>query len=213
MKRPSRSLLVLSLIVVAMVTSRCDCARAETSSGRCEGFVGALQIAADIDSVNSHYAIDHDQGLNLYFMRFGDGAVQIDGRVDRGYALSGGVELKLPGEVAGGGGDGGMGSADGGTGGGRPAIGSPEVKAWNFHTLDNTRPKITSGTLERSLDLVDRRLMGVMRLFFEDGTSLLCEFALRYEPSSDVGEDPEGSSGSGGSGGCGGGGGGDSDFD
>ena len=208
MKKSSRSFLVLSLIVVALVTSRCDCAQAETSSGRCEGFVGALRIDAEIDSVNSFYAINHTDHLDLYTMRFGEGEVQIDGRVTRGNVLSGGVVLNLPSEVTGGGGGGGPGATDGGPGGGSAGAGSPEIKAWNFSTTESSRPKISSGTLERSLDLVDRRLMGVMKLIFEDGTSLLCDFALRYEESSDVGEDPEASGGCGG-----GGGGGDSDFD
>ncbi|MBN1205751.1 MAG: hypothetical protein JXB05_12615 [Myxococcaceae bacterium] len=75
-----------------------------------------MEISKDVDSINSFYAVDYNEGLDLYSLRFGDGEVQLDGRVTRAYVLSGGVELSLPSEVTGGGGDGGMGSADAGPG-------------------------------------------------------------------------------------------------
>ena len=57
---------------------------------------------------------------------------------------------------------------------------------------------------------MELRLSTTLKLIFEDGTSLVCEFQLRHDDESDVGKDP-----SSGGGGClpDSSGGGDSDFD
>jgi hypothetical protein len=218
MKKTSRSYLILSLMAVVMMTSRCDCGRGSTSSGRCEGAIGSLLISDEIDAT-SHYAIDHDRGLNLIDASFGSGKLRFSAEVTRATVLTGGEVLNLPAEVASGGGtggtDGGTGGADGGTGGTdggtgviRPA--SPEIKSWTL-VAPVSRPKLREGTLDRVLTFVDLRLSTTLRLIFEDGTSVLCEFHLRHDEDRDVGADPSESGG-----GClggGGGGGGDSDFD
>ncbi|HVG60724.1 MAG TPA: hypothetical protein VNA24_19360 [Hyalangium sp.] len=210
MKKPSRSYLILSLMAVAMMTSRCDCGRGSTSSGRCEGAIGSLLISDEIDAT-SHYAIDHDRGLNLIDASFGSGKLRFSAEVTRATVLTGGEVLNLPVEVASGGGtggaDGGTGGTDGGTGVVRPA--SPEIKSWTL-VAPASRPKLRDGTLDRVLTFVDLRLSTTLRLIFEDGTSVLCEFHLRHDEEQDIGKDPSESGG----GGCGGGGGGgDSDFD
>lgn len=219
MKKSSRSYLILSLMAVVMMTSRCDCGRDSTSSGRCEGAIGSLLISDEIDAT-SFYAIDHDRGLNLLDVSFGSGKLQFTAEVTRATVLTGGEVLNLPVEVASGGGtggaDGGTGGADGGTGGTdggtggviRPA--SPQVKSWTL-VAPASRPKLRDGTLDRVLTFVDLRLSTNLKLIFEDGTSVLCEFQLRRDEERDVGTDPTGESG-----GCGcpsGSGGGDSDFD
>jgi hypothetical protein len=203
MKKSSRSYLILSLMAVVMMTSRCDCARNSTSSGRCEGAIGSLLVSDEIDPT-SLYFIDNDRGLNLLEVSFGGRKVQFSAEVTRATVLTGGELLNLPGEVASGGGTG----TDGGTGGISPA--SPEIKRWTL-LEPVSRPKLREGTLDRVLTFVDLRLSTTLRLIFEDGTSLLCEFQLRHDKDQDIGTDSSEESG----GGClsGGGGGGDSDFD
>jgi hypothetical protein len=232
MKKSSRSYLILSLMAVVMMTSRCDCGRGGTSSGRCEGAIGSLLISDEIDAT-SFYSMDHDRGLNLIEASFGGGKLRFSAEVTRATVLTGGEVLNLPVEVASGGGtggadggtggtDGGTGGADGGTGGTdggtggtdggtggviRPA--SPEIKSWTL-VAPVSRPKLRDGTLDRVLTFVDLRLSTTLRLLFEDGTSVLCEFHLRRDEDRDIGTDPTESEG----GGClSGGGGGDSDFD
>jgi hypothetical protein len=232
MKKSSRSYLILSLMAVVMMTSRCDCGRGSTSSGRCEGAIGSLLISDEIGAT-SHYAMDHDRGLNLIDASFGSGKLRFSAEVTRATVLTGGEVLNLPVEVASGGGtgeadggtggtdggtggtDGGTGGTDGGTGGTdggtgviRPA--SPEIKSWTL-VAPVSRPKLREGTLDRVLTFVDLRLSTTLKLIFEDGTSVLCEFHLRHDEEQDIGKDPTESEG----GGClgGGGGGGDSDFD
>jgi hypothetical protein len=220
MKKSSRSYLILSLMAVVMMTSRCDCGRGGSSSGRCEGAIGSLLISDEIDAT-SFYAMDHDRGLNLIEASFGKGKLQFSAAVSRATVLTGGEVLNLPVEVASGGGtggtDGGTGGADGGTGGAdggtdgviRPP--SPEIKSWTL-VAPASRPKLRDGTLDRVLTFVDLRLSTTLKLIFEDGTSVLCEFHLRRDEERDVGEDPTETGG----GACGcpsGGGGGDSDFD
>jgi hypothetical protein len=223
MKKSSRSYLILSLMALVMMTSRCDCARAETSSGRCEGFIGSLAVSDEIDQ-ESFYAIDYNRDVNLFDVSFGGRKVAFNAVVNRAFVLSGGVVLNLPSEVApggspggtDGGADGGTGGADGGTdggtGGGTGAIppASPEIKSWTLVT-QSSRPKLRTGTLDRSLTLVERRIAATLRMFFEDGSSLVCEFQVRHDDENDVGTDPSEESG----GGClpEGGSGGDSDFD
>lgn len=219
MKKSSRSYLILSLMAVVMMTSRCDCTRSSTSSGRCEGAIGSLLISDEIDAT-SFYAIDHDRGLNMIEASFGSGKLQFSAQVTRATVLTGGEVLNLPVEVASGGGtggtDGGTGGADGGTGGADGGTGgvirppSPEIKSWTL-VAPVSRPKLRDGTLDRVLTFVDLRLSTTLKLLFEDGTSVLCEFHLRRDKERDIGTDPTESEG----GGClsGGGGGGDSDFD
>ena len=218
MKKSSRSYLILSLMALVMMTSRCDCGRAETSSGRCEGFIGSLAVSDEIDQ-ESFYAIDYDRGVNLFDVSFGGRKVAINAVVDRAFVLSAGVVLNLPSEVAPGGSpggtDGGTGGADGGTGDGGTGGGtgvippaSPEIKQWTL-VAQSSRPKLRTGTLDRSLHLVERRIAATLRMIFEDGTSLVCEFQVRHDEENDVGSDPSGDSG----GGCLPEGGGDSDFD
>ncbi|HYI01965.1 hypothetical protein [Hyalangium sp.] len=210
MKKSSRSFLLLSLMALVMMTSRCDCGSG-TSSGRCEGAIGGLLISDEI-TAESAYSIDHDQGRNIIRASFGGQKVQIEATVSRATVLTGGDVLNLPSELPLGGGtggaDGGMGGTDGGTVVIKPA--SPEIKSWELRTQE-PRPRLREGTLERVLTFVDLRLSTTLRLIFEDGTSLICEFQLRHDEEQDVGRDPSDSEG----GGClsGGGGGGDSDFD
>jgi hypothetical protein len=240
MKRSSRSYLILSLMAVVMMTSRCDCTRSSTSSGRCEGAIGSLLISDEIDAM-SFYSIDHDRGLNLIDASFGSGKLRFSAEVSRATVLTGGEVLNLPVEVASGGGtsvtdggtgvtdggtgvtDGGTGMTDGGTGGTDGGTGvtdggvgvirppSPEIKSWTL-VAPVSRPKLRDGTLDRVLTFVDLRLSTTLKLIFEDGTSVLCEFHLRRDKEQDIGTDPTESEGGGG--GClSGGGGGDSDFD
>jgi hypothetical protein len=211
MKKSSRSFLLLSLMALVMMTSRCDCGRGGTSSGRCEGAIGGLLISDEI-TPESAYSIDHDLGRNNIGASFGGQKVEILAAVSRATVLTGGDVLNLPSELLPGGGtggaDGGTGGTDGGTGVSKPA--SPEIKLFELRTQE-PRPKLREGTLERVLTFVDLRLSTTLRLIFEDGTVLVCEFQLRHEEEQDLGQDPSESEG----GGClsGGGGGGDSDFD
>lgn len=214
MKKSSRSYLILSVMAVAMMTSRCDCSRASTSSGRCEGFIGGLAISDEIDP-ESFYAIDYLNDTDRIDISFGQRKVVMNALVVRSSVLSGGVQLNLPSEVAPGGSgggtdggtDGGTGGADGGGTGFIPAP-SPEIRQWSLSTL-GTRPKLRQGTMERVITFVENRLSMTLRLFFEDGTSLLCEVQVRHDEDNDVGSDPSGG------GGClpESSGGGDSDFD
>jgi hypothetical protein len=230
MKKSSRSYLILSLMALVMMTSRCDCSRASTSSGRCEGFIGGLAVSDEIDP-ESFYAIDYDNNLDLIDVSFGQRKVVMNAVVTRATVLSGGVELNLPSEVAPGGSpggmdggtggtDGGTGGADGGTGGTDGGTGgadggtgfipapSPEIKQWTLVT-QAPRPNLRRGTLERVVTFVELRLSTTLKLFFEDGTSLVCEFQVRHDEENDRGTDSSGS------GGClpESSGGGDSDFD
>ena len=192
--------------------------RASTSSGRCEGFIGGLAVSDDIDP-ESFYAIDNTAGLNIIQASFGQRKVRVFATVSRATVLSGGTALNLPSEVptggGTGGGDGGTGGADGGTGGadggtgGAAGLASPEIKAWTWRALW-APPEAGEGTLERVLTFVELRLSTTLRLIFEDGTSLVCEFQLRHDDERTSVMTPPRSSG----GGClPGGGGGDSDFD
>lgn len=213
MKKSSRSYLILSLMALVMMTSRCDCSRASSSSGRCEGFIGNLAVSDEIDQ-ESFYAINYLNNEDILSVSFGQRKVVMSAVVARSSVLSGGVELNLPSEVAPGGSpggtDGGTGGADGGTGGtgGFIPAPSPEIKHWDLVT-QNPRPKLRTGTLERVITLVENRLSTTLKLFFEDGTSLVCEFQVRHDDENDRGTDPSGG------GGCLGdtGSGGDSDFD
>jgi hypothetical protein len=219
MKKSSRSFLILSLITLALLTSRCECTRSDNSSGRCEGAIGGLLLSEEIDR-KSWYTVDYTRGVDIYDFSFGSGKLHISAEVSRATVLSGGAVLNVRDEVGGGGAggaDGGPGGADGGaegtdggtdggTGGISPA--SPEIKSFRI-LAPTSRPRLREGTLERSLTFVELRLSSTLRMIFEDGTSLVCNFELARDEDKEIGKEPSKEGG-----GClGGGGGGDSDFD
>jgi hypothetical protein len=205
MKRSSRSFLILSLMTVALLTSRCDCgSRVGNSSGRCEGAIGGLRVSDAIDDSDSFFFVDNFERRDVLSLSYGGRKVAFSVTTSPTTVLSGGVELKLPGEVPLAS-DGGRANPDAGTGW-MTEPGSPEIRYWSIDVPPpgSSRPLLSGGTLERTLSVSDDRVVGTLKLQFEDGTALTCDFALRHDKDQDVDAA---------TGGCLGGGGGGSDFD
>jgi hypothetical protein len=159
MKNSSRKVLYLAVVTLALVTSHCDCTRTPYSEGPCQGSVGAMSATGRIDSDASYYFTDETRGVDFLVLSFGEGKGRIEGEVSRAAVTGGSTILHLPGEPP-------------------TSEASPEIHSWQVLS-PSPRPRLVGGTLKRSIETVDFRLVGETQMDFEDGTSLTCSFTLR----------------------------------
>jgi len=221
MKFQARHLLPLCLLLL-VTTARCSCLTATTSSGRCEGSVGGMDVTGELDPESEYHTVYPEPGTGaetrtVLTLSCAKGKLKTRGTMEQITILPSGPQA-LPAEggsttcpPAGtdggvpdagtsdaGTSDAGTSGSDAGTGGCVPTGSNSEVRNWEV--LSDVHPKLLSGLFEAVLKL-DTSIDGTVTMEFADGSKVTIRFNTYHEDSLDVGEPPST------------GGGGGSDFD
>jgi hypothetical protein len=207
MKFQARHLLPLCLLLL-VTTARCSCLTATTSSGRCEGSVGGVDVTGELDPESEHHTVYPSAGtttetLTVLNLSCAKGLFKTRGTMERVTILPPGPQ-SLPtegGSTCPPASDGGVpdagtsdaGTGDAGTEGCTPTTGSAsEVRSWEV--LSDVHPKLLAGLIDALLKL-DTSIDGTVTLEFEDGSKVTIRFNAYHEDSLDIGEPSSGGGG------------------